>query len=208
MGLLDKLQETSQKVGGFSAGLGQLSTMAKAAFCLPSIISGALNSLPSVISGTVNGVVSGIANSLEDIVNTVVGTVNQTIQGVADRINGLVSQAQSLLGQIAGTTQRVLDFVDEVKAAIDDVADFVSSKENCNFAGAALGKCIVQSTLLNFTGNELSSISGKGTNLLQSAEDFVSGPDSPLSSINGFVNKQTTQLNRASKMVNKFNNLF
>tara|TARA_R110000772_G_scaffold191062_1_gene301860 strand:+ start:255 stop:881 length:627 start_codon:yes stop_codon:yes gene_type:complete len=208
MGLLDKLSDISSKTGGLNAGLGQLSSMAKAAFCLPSIIAGAFGSIPSIASGVINGVVSGVANSIADITNNITATVQGAIQGVVDKINGTVGQLQSILGDVAATVQEINNFVGNAKDAIDDIRSFTSDKENCNQAGATLGKCIAQNAVLNVSANSLGKLAKQGADIENYASKIVGGQDSPINQINGFVNKQTAQLNKASKVINKINRLF
>ena len=208
MGLLDNISDVAKKAGGLNAGLGQLSSMAKAAFCLPSIIAGAFSAIPGIASGVISGVASGIANSIQDITTNVTATVQGAIQGVVDKVNGVTSQLQSLLGDVAATVQEINNFINNAKAAIDDIRSFVSEKENCNFAGATLGKCIAQNAVLNVTADKLGKLAKQGSDINNYADKLVSGADSPINQINGFVNKQTAQLNRASKVINKINKLF
>ena len=208
MGLLDKLSDVAKKTGGLNAGLGQLSSMAKAAFCLPSIVAGAFSSIPGIASSVINGVTSGIANSIADITNNIAATSQAAIQGVVDNINGTISQLQSLLGEAAAAVQEINNFIQNTKDAIDDIGDFISDKENCNFAGATLGKCIVQNTVLNLSADKLGKLARQGTDISNYSNKLANGPDSPVNQINGFVNKQTAQLNRASKVINKINKIF
>ncbi len=205
MGLLDNIGSISKSVdstlGGISGKLNDLTSVAKGVLCLPTMIAGFTSSIP----GLIGGITTGINTALNNIVAAATATVQITIQNAVDeiagkitdvtaRVNGLIGDAQNAIGQVAG-------FIDYLKASVDDVKSFVSDKENCNFEGATLGKCIVQQTINNLTKKDLRDTSA-GVLSITSLTDKVSGLSDASSVVKRTADKHTKQLKRAAKISN------
>jgi len=179
----------------------QLTAGAKAALCLPSIITG----LPNLGKGIVGGVISNIGKTLENFSSTISNIVTNTINGAVNQIVGstvgVVNTARRSVGQVGGAIEQGKDFVTGIDDRVKDVGDFTSEKENCDFAAAQLLNCI--------TAQAVGAVSNKGAidlaKGLKPVADFANDVSeaiaAPGGSIDNAVNKTANQIDRATRVV-------
>jgi len=204
MGLLDNIGSISggvdKALGGISGKLNNLTSVAKGVLCLPTMIAGLVSSIPNIIGG----VVGGINTALTNIVSTAAATAEAAIQNavgeITGRITDVTTKVNALLGDVQNAVSQVVGFVDYLKASVGDVKSFVNDKENCNFAGAALGKCIVQQTLNNLTKKDLRDASAGALDIsrLTNKVTSVGNVDNV---ITRSADKQLAQLRRVQKVM-------
>jgi len=183
----------------------QLTAGAKAVLCLPSIIAG----LPNLGKGIVGGVLSNIGKTLENFSMTVSDIVTNSINGAVNQIVGstvgVVNTAIRSAGQVGGAIEQGKDFVDGIDERVKDVGDFVSEKENCDFAAAQLLNCI--------TAQAVGAVSNKGAidlaKGLKPVADFANDVSktitAPGGAIERSVQKTSDQIDRATRVVQKSN---
>lgn len=204
MGLLDNIGSISSSVdktlGGISGKLNDITSVAKGVLCLPTMISGLVSNIPNIIGGLSTGINSGLNNIINAATATVEATIQNAVNDITSRITDFTTKINGLIGDVQNSVNQVLGFVDYIKASVSDVKSFVSDKENCNFAAASLGKCIVQQTINNLTAKDLRDASAGSLNVtgLTSKVTALGNVDSVISKT---TDKQITQLNRASKIM-------
>lgn len=183
----------------------QLTAGAKAALCLPSIITG----LPNLGKGIVGGVLSNIGKTLENFSSTISNIVTNTINGAVSQITGsivgVVNTVTRTLGQVGGVVNESKDFAKGLGDRVKDVKDFASEKENCDFAAAQLLNCI--------TAQAVGAVSTKGAidlaKGLKPVADFANDVSdsiaAPGGAIDNAVQKTASQIDRATRVVQKAN---
>ena len=204
MGLLDNIGSISSSVdktlGGISGKLNDITSVAKGVLCLPTMISGLVSNIPNIIGGLSAGINSGLNNIISAATATVEATIQNAVNDITGKITDFTTKINGLTGDVQNSVNQVLGFVDYIKASVSDVKSFVSDKENCNFAAASLGKCIIQQTINNLTVKDLRDASAGSLNVtgLTSKVTALGNVDSVISKT---TDKQITQLNRASKIM-------
>lgn len=182
--------------------IGQLSTIAKGILCLPSIIAGI--SLPN-LGKLAGGLIGGISAAIEDSVNAMTQLVLQSIQEQVDAItgsiNGLLSTVVGLVATIAGTIEHAKQFVQSIRDQIADIKDFVSTKENCQFAAATLANCIVGQTVNNLSISAIKDISNGLASIGDVTKKITNTINGPTGAINNFMREGSRQINKASRVI-------
>jgi len=210
MGLLDSISNLSSKVGGTlgsaAVKINGLTTIAKGVLCLPTMIAGLASSIPGIINGVVSGVgnaaIAAVGAAAGMINNAIVNAIQSVTQQASDSITGVFAKIDALLGQVAATIVAVKAFIDFVKASVEDVKSFVENKENCNFAGAVMAKCIIIETVNSLTKNNLRDAS-IGVIGVSDLANNVTNAGTVQGVVTGYANKQVAQLHRASSVLVK-----
>lgn len=204
MGLLDNIGSISSNVdktlGGISGKLNDITSVAKGVLCLPTMISGLTSAIPSLIGSITTGINTGLSNIIDAATATVQATIQNAVSSITDKVTDITARVNGLVGDVKNSIGQVVGFVDYLKASVDDVKNFVSDKENCNFAGATLGKCIIQQTINNLTTRDLRDASAGGVSI-----SGLTSKVSSIGSVDGVISKTTekqlAQLKRASKIM-------
>jgi|GEM_PF-2970787 len=207
MGLLDNIGKVSnsisKKAGGLASGLNDLTSAAKGVLCLPAMISGAVSTIPNIIGG----IIGGITNTINSSIAAATSIATNAIQGAVDDITSKFNKVNQLLGEIGTISLEVNNFFNAIDNSVADIKSFISDKDNCSFAGAALSKCLAQETLNNLSKRDISSIA-KGSLKLEDAINKSVSTGNKLESVVGSnINKHAAQLNRASSILNKANKI-
>jgi hypothetical protein len=152
----------------------------------------------------IGGITTGINTALNNIVAAATATVQNTIQNAVDEIAGKITDATArvngLIGDAQNAVEQVKGFKKYLNASVGDVKNFVNDKENCNFAGAALGKCIVQQTVGNLTKKDLRDTSAGGLSV-SSLTNKVASIGDVGSVVTRTADKQLVQLKRVQKII-------
>ena len=175
----------------------------KGALCLPSIIAG----LPDLGKGLIGSVASQLTRTLAATVDTVAGIVTNTINGavaeITGAIAGVVDSAQRAYDQFVNSIVEAYEFAKSVRDKAKDVGEFISEKENCNFAAANLINCITAQALGSVSTKSAIDIS-KG---LKPVSDFASDVASEIASVGGAIDKavkkQSDEVDRATRVIQK-----
>ena len=179
----------------------QLTTLAKGVLCLPAILRGSVGSSESILKG----ILAGATQTIASLSNTVRTLIANTIQDQVSRLTGaatrVVNTIQGAIASIAATYETVKVIISDIKSRVSDVRSFISDKDNCNFAAATLASCITNQALNSVNAKAVISIS-KGTSSVAGITDnIVTDITSATGAVNNFINKQATQINRASKLI-------
>jgi len=183
----------------------QLTTLAKGALCLPSIIAGLPDLGKSLVGNVIGGVAAGINSAAGVISDMITDTVQGAIASITGAITGVVDSVVGLVAEVAGVITAVTNFISDFKDGVDDVLDFVDKKENCNFAAASLMNCVVGEALNSINVRDVKDIN-RG---LKSVTDSVDKATSAITDIAGPLNrsvaKKAEQIDRAARIVEKAN---
>ena len=181
----------------------QLTSGARALLCVPSMIAG----LPDLGKGLIGATVSNLTSTLTNAVDTVSGIVTNTINGavssITGAIDGVLSKIQNAYDEIAGAIDEVKGFKDSLTNKVKDVGEFIAEKDNCDFAAATMLNCITAQAVGSVSDRAAIDIA-KG---LKPVSDFANDIAGEISGAGGaidkFVKKQSDQIDKATKIVQK-----
>jgi len=181
----------------------QLTSSAKALLCVPSMIAG----LPDLGKGLIGATVSNLTSTLENAVSTVSGIVTNTINGavnsITGAIDGVLTKVQTAYDEIVGSVVDAYFYARNAQDKARDVMEFTAEKENCDFAAATMLNCITAQAVGSVSDRAAIDIA-KG---LKPVSDFANDVAGEISGAGGaidkFVKKQSDQIDRATKVVQK-----
>ena len=199
MSLLNNLSKVSGAAGN---KIGKLSTVAKGVLCLPSIIAGLGTDLIKNLAGSIiSSIAEGVADAIAAAADLALGAIQDQVNKITGAINGLISTVTGLVATVAGAITIAKEFYDDLLEQIEDVKDFVSSKENCQFAATQLANCIISQTISNLSFKKIKDISS-GLSSIDSQVDEIAGKISePAGAISSYMKKGSQQLNKAAKVI-------
>jgi flagellin-like hook-associated protein FlgL len=183
----------------------QLTAGAKAVLCLPSL----LTNIPGAIKATIGSVLSGLGTTLENIGSTISDIVLNTVNGAVSTITGsivnTIDLATSTLAQLGSVIEQVQEFKDGILDRVNDVKEFTSDKQNCDFAAAELLNCIVSQTLASVTPTIAVDVAKGLKPVADVANDVSRAISSPGGAISRTVNKAANEIDRATRVIEKSN---
>lgn len=183
----------------------QLTAGAKAVLCLPSIIAG----LPDLGKGLIGSTIAGLGKALESVTSTALGIVTNTINGAVNTITGsiagVVDSVQKAIDEVVGTINKAKEFALGIQNRAKDVKDFVSEKENCDFAAATMLNCITSQALNSVTSREAVNLAKGLKPVSDFANEVADKISAPGGSIDRAVQKTASQVDRATRVVQKSN---
>lgn len=186
----------NQKADQLTAGL-------KVALCLPSIIAG----LPQLGKGLIGSTISNIGVILENVTSTVLNTVTNTINGsvntITGSIAGVVDSAQRAIDNVVGSINKLREFRSGISRRAKDIGEFTADKENCNFAAATMLNCITAQAVASVSDREAVNIAKGLKPVSDFANEVADKISAPGGAIDRTVQKQSAQVDRATKVVQK-----
>jgi len=182
-----------------------LTSIAKGALCLPSILKGLPGLGKNLIGSLVGGIGAGLEAAVGEIANLVTDTIQDSIEAITGAITGVVDTVIGLVADVAAVVTAGKNFISGLKDAADDAMDFASKKENCNFAAAQLMNCIVGEALDSIKIKDVKSINDGVSSITDSVNKATGAITSTTGSINKAVNKHSQEINRAAKVIEKAN---
>tara|TARA_R100000951_G_C2650982_1_gene184370 strand:- start:3776 stop:4393 length:618 start_codon:yes stop_codon:yes gene_type:complete len=183
----------------------RLSSIAKGALCIPSMISG-MPDLGKQAVGQIVASASTILDQASSIVSSlVIGSIGGAVDKITGSITGFLNSVTGVVASIKGTVDQAEEFKEGIKDRVIDIKDFTASKENCNFAAATLLNCITSQALSNVTAKGATEIA-KGLESVTSVSDKISDTISgPTGAIDRTIRKAAYDVGRAERMVSKAN---
>lgn len=199
MGMLDAVANIK---GVAENKIGQLSTIAKGVLCLPSILAGiSLPNLGKLAGGIVGSISSALADSVNAVTQLALQAVQDQVNKVTGAINGLLTTVTGLVATITGTIEQAKQFVQSIRDQIADIKDFVSTKENCQFAAATLANCIINQTVNNLTISAIRDISLGFESINDVTNKITKTINGPAGAIDKFMSEGSKQINKASRVI-------
>jgi len=181
----------------------QLTAGIKGVLCLPSIVAG----LADLGKGIIGATISNFTKVLENAVSTVSGIVTNTINGAINTITGsiagVVDSIQRAIDEVTGAIQTLKDFADGINNRAKDVKEFVSDKENCNFAAASLLNCITAQAVASVSDREAVNVAKGLKPISDFAEEVADKISAPGGAIDRSVQKVAGEIDRATRVVQK-----
>jgi hypothetical protein len=179
----------------------QLTTLAKGVLCLPSILRGSVTTSASIIKGIKAGASQTIIALTSTVNSLIVGTIQNQVSLLTGAAVSVVNTIQGAIASVAAAAEISKIFVSGLKARVADIKSFISDKDNCNFAAGTLTSCIINQSLNSVTSKAIIDIS-KGTSSVSGiTSNIAKDITSSTGVINNFINKQSAQINRASKII-------
>jgi len=183
----------------------QLTSIAKGALCIPSMIAG-MPDLGKQAVGQIVASASTILNQASSIIsNLIIGSIGSAVNDITGSISGLINSVTGMVASIIGTIEQAEEFKESIKNRVKDIKNFTADKENCNFAAATLLNCITIQALSNVSTKGAVDIS-KGLRSVSSFATEISDKiASPSGAINRTINKAAFEVNRAERIMSKSN---
>lgn len=179
----------------------QLTAGAKIALCLPSILS----NIPNTIGNVISGLGTTLENTVSAISNIVLNTVNGAISKITGSIINTINAATSTLAQLGSAIEQVKEFKDGILERVNDVGDFVSKKQNCDFAAAELLNCIVSEVLSSVTPTIAIDVARGLKPVTEVVNNITGAISKPGGAISGAVNNTATEIERATRVIERSN---
>jgi phage-related protein len=179
----------------------QLTAGAKFALCLPSI----LTNIPNTIGNVISGLGATLGNTVSAISNIVLNTVNGAISKITGSIINTINVATSTLAQLGSAIEQVKEFKDGILERVNDVGDFVSKKQNCDFAAAELLNCIVSEVLSSVTPTIAIDVARGLKPVTEVVNNITGAISKPGGAISGAVNNTATEIERATRVIERSN---
>jgi len=211
--LLNRSMSLIRSVGGLLGAANNKADailgVAKGVLCLPSILSG----LPGIAGGIIKDVIGSAIGSITGIISGLSGAVDQIIKDQINQITGAISSTFSkflqAIATVVATIRAVLGFVDELKNKARGVLNDAKDKDKCRYAAATLLRCIT-SRIADDLSRDLKTSKGLGSGKLpfQSVTDKItSSLGKPGNVIDGYLNKASKQVDRATKVISAIGKL-
>ena len=183
----------------------QLTSIAKGALCIPSMIAG-MPDLGKQAVGQIVASASTILNQASSIIsNLIIGSIGSAVNDITGSISGLINSVTGMVASIKGAIEQAEEFKESIKNRVKDIKEFTSSKENCNFAAATLLNCITSQALSNVTAKGATEIA-KGLKSVTGISNKISNTISgPTGAIDRTIRKAAYNVSRAERMVSKAN---
>lgn len=183
----------------------QLTTIAKGALCIPSMIAG-LPDLGKSLIGNIAASASSILTSATSMISDlVVGTIGGAVSDITGSFTSVINSATGAIASIAGVIEQGKAFYKGLGDKVQDVKDFSESKENCNFAAATLLNCITSQALSNISTKGAVDISNGLRSVSSFATEISDKIASPAGAINRTIDKAAYEVGRAERMISKSN---
>ncbi len=203
MSLLNSVNNLTSSIAG---KVRELSTIAKIAACLPSI----LTSLPAALGSAAGSVVGAAANAAKNLLSSaggfLQGIINETVTRITNAVTGLINTVLNIEAQLVASFDQLKRLAGFLDKEFDDTVEWLKNKENCNFAAAELINCIAGRLLTQLSSTFASRISG-GLDLAVDSllDDVVGKIEDPAKKLNGWVNNTASQIDKATSVVNAAN---
>ena len=198
MGLITNAvtNSTSGIISGLNAKFDGITSVAKGILCLPQLLNpaklkGLTANVGKMLTAYASNVVTGLANFVTATVTRNIQNVTGAIGEQLNKINNFISDIKESI-QLIKTTAKAL--VDKAK----NTWDFLTDTENCSFAAAELGKCIISDILDDIPRSVSKQLSEGTLDLNNRVRDITEGLTAPGRAITGYINQAQTLANRAS----------
>ena len=195
------LQQLSNLASSAANTINQLSTVAKGVLCIPSLISGISGSLTGLAGGIAAGVASAAAAAIQTAVNLTTNIVSIQVARITGAVNTLIDTVTSAIATIGAAIAVVRGAIEDIRQRAQDIRDFVSNKENCNFAAASLASCMISQALGSFTPRLGVSISKGLVKIDEVGDSIASRIASPTGAVGRYMDKAGSTFNRASSVI-------
>ena len=173
----------------------------KGVLCLPSIVAG----LPDLGKGLIGSVTAQLTKTLESTVGAISGIVTNTINGAVSEITGAISgvldQVNSFLYELKAAFDKVYAIQRDVRERSKNIKEFISDKENCNFAAAQMLNCIVAQAVGEVSKKGAIDIAKGLKPVSDAASDIADKIAAPGGAISRGVKKQADEIDRATRVV-------
>ena len=183
----------------------RLTSIAKGALCIPSMIAGLPDFGRSLI-GNIKITDAVIGNLKKNIISDlIVGSIGGAVSDITGSINSVINSVTGVIASLRGIYEQGEDFILGIKDKVQDVKDFTDKKENCNFAAASLLNCITSQALSNFAARDAVKVSKRLRSISSFTNELSDKIASPAGAINNTINKAAYEVGRAERMISKSN---
>lgn len=183
-------------ITGYSSQLGSLTSVAKGIMCIPQLLSpSGLAGLTSGILGTLNAVAGEVIAGLLEFVGTVVASTIAHITGV---ISSQLAAIQMFVADIAQTIALIIGVLTSLDDIAKDTWKFLTDGQNCQFAAAELGKCIVAGLIEEMKPKIAMALQEGSISYSEKINDLTANLLGPEATIAKFTEKSQMFANKAA----------
>jgi phage-related protein len=183
-------------ITGYSNQFGALTSVAKGILCIPQLLSpSGLKNLTAGIMGALSAVAGEVIAGLLGFVGTV---VSRTIENITGIISSQIAAINAFIEDISAT----ITLIKSIIGSLDDIAKntmkFLLDGQNCQFAAAELGKCIVGGILEEITNKAARDLSIGSLDYHKKVQDITTKLIEPERIIGKFNKKAQMFANKAA----------
>lgn len=180
---------------GVNTGFDSITTVAKGIMCLPQLLS------PNGLKYLTAGIVSTLANTAGQFISGMLNFVSTTISRTIDNITGVIGSQLNAISNFIRDINESITLIKTYLRSLDERAkatlDFLLDSENCAFAAAELGKCIINDIINEIPKKTAKSLSDGTLNYNNKVLDVTTQLLAPEKSITKFMNRAQLFANKA-----------
>jgi len=180
---------------GVSTKLGGVISVAKGILCLPQLFSP--NSLKYLTANIGNFLAAYASNVITSFTNFVTDTVTRNIQNATGITTSQLNAINNFIKDIKETIQLIKTFAETFEQQVTDMWEFLTDKENCDFAAAELGKCLISDVLDELPKSITKQLSDGTLDLNNKVLDITEKLRGPEKSLTRYYNQAQTFANKA-----------
>jgi len=187
---------TSGILSGFNRKFDMVTGVAKGILCLPQLFSPKnLKNLTANVGKALvqyaNGVVAGLTNF-------VTSTIVRHIQNITGVISSQLRLINDFIKDINESITLIKQTAKSLVTKVKNTLDFLKDTENCSFAAAELGKCIISDILDDVPRATAKQLVNGSLDLNKKVSDITNGLTHPSKSITKYLNQSQMLANKAS----------
>jgi len=194
--LAKRLAGSAWKSMPIGSQIGAITSAANGIMCIPSI----LNGLPGVLGNVASSALSALSNAATGVLGAVIGSAGAAIENA---ICKLLNKPFVALLKLFADLLAIIAVVKAIVKLVEDLLSFHFNQENCRFAAAEIGKCLLANALSNISKRMLKDAKlkyGDGA-CAKLAKDAQAALNNPGNIINKYMTKQKLETTKAYSQV-------
>jgi len=194
--LAKRLTGSKWKAMSFIGQISAITSAVNGIMCIPSI----LNGLPGILGNVASSALSALSNATTGVLGAVIGSAGAAIENA---ICKLFNKPIVALLKLFADLVAIIAVVKAIVKLVEDLFDFHFNQENCRFAAAEIGKCLLANALSNISKRMLQDAQlryGDGA-CAKLTKDAQAALNKPGNIIAKYMAKQSFDTNKAYSQV-------
>jgi formyltetrahydrofolate synthetase len=180
---------------GINSKFDGITSMAKGVLCLPQLFSP--ENLKYLTANIGTYLAAYAANVVTSLANFVTDTISRNIQNVAGVITSQLNAINNFIKDIKEAIQLIKTYAENLEQKMKDTWDFLTDTENCNFAAAEIGKCLISDILDELPKSVTKGLSDGTLDLNNKVLDITEKLRAPEKSLTRYYNQAQKFGNKA-----------
>ena len=186
---------TSGILTGVNTKFDSITTMAQGILCLPQIFSP--DGLKNITASIGRYLAAYASNVITSLFGFVYDTISRNIQNVTGVITSQLNAINNFIKDISESIALIKNFAKGLLGDAKSVWEHITNKENCAFAAAELGKCIISDILDELPKAVTRDLSTGTLNLNNKILDITDKLTGPTKTITRATNRYQSLANKA-----------